>query len=158
MRHRARWTIAALVVVAGLGLAAWLVAKDGHASVHAEATEDDVPARVEPIEGSDFERVTLSQKAAERLGIETAAVRDEQVAGAARRVVPYAAILYGTTGETWVYTSPAPLVFVRQSVTVEHIDGDRAILADGPAAGTAVAVVGVSDLLGTELGVGGEED
>ena len=37
------------------------------------------PVQVEPIEGSDLKRVVLTEKAAERLDIRTAAVREEQV-------------------------------------------------------------------------------
>jgi hypothetical protein len=44
---------------------------------------------------------------------------------------------------------------VRQRVGVARIDGDLAILGSGPAPGTAVVTVGVAELLGTELGVGG---
>src|SRR3972149_8009398 len=36
------------------------------------------PAKVEPIPGTDLKRVVLTEKAAERLGIETAPVRDAQ--------------------------------------------------------------------------------
>jgi hypothetical protein len=155
MRYGKRWIPAALLVVASLGLVVWLTFRDDNASVHAQTTGNEAPAKVEPIEGSEFKQVTLSQKAAERLGIETAAVRDEQADGAVRKVVPYAAVLYGTNGETWLFTSPEPLVFVRQSVVVARIEGDLAILADGPAADTAVAVVGVAELWGAETGYGG---
>ena len=41
-------------------------------------------------------------------------------------------------------------MFVRQAVVVEHIDGDRVILAEGPPTGTVVATVGVTQLMGAE--------
>jgi hypothetical protein len=111
------------------------------------------PAVVEEIEGSEFKRVVLTQKAAERLDIQTVPVRDEEVDGAQRLVVPYAAVLYGLQGETWAYTNPEPLVFVRHPISVDTIEGDLAILMDGPPAGTAVVTVGGAELYGAEVGV-----
>ncbi len=70
-----------------------------------------------------------------------------------RKVVPYAAVLYGVNGETWVYSSPEPLVFVRQPILIDYIEGDMAILSEGPEAGTAVVTVGAAELFGTETGV-----
>jgi hypothetical protein len=69
------------------------------------------------------------------------------------KVVPYAAVLYGVHGETWVYTNPEPLVYVRQPIVVDHIEGDVAVLSEGPQVGTAVVTVGASELFGTETGV-----
>jgi hypothetical protein len=70
-----------------------------------------------------------------------------------RKVVPYAALLYGVNGETWVYTNPEPLVFVRQPIVVDHIEDDLAILSEGPEVGTAVVTVGAAELFGAETGV-----
>jgi hypothetical protein len=111
-------------------------------------------AKVEPISGSTLKRLTLSQKAAQRLGIQMVAVRDAAVKGAQRKVIPYAAVLYDTKGDSWAYTNPEPLRFVRQQVKVDYIDGDQAILTDGPAAGTALVTTGAAHLLGLEIGVG----
>jgi hypothetical protein len=161
MGHSRRSLVIALMIVGSLGLSVWLVSlvpKDRHASAVSESASKDVPARVEPLKGTNVKRVILSQKAAERVGIETVAVRDEQVSGTRRKVVPYTAILYGTRGETWAYTNPEPLVFVRQSIRVERIEGDQAILSEGPPDGTSVVVVGADELLGAEFGVGGEQD
>jgi len=75
------------------------------------------------------------------------------VSGAAMRsVVPTSSMLYDAKGKTWVYTSPEPMVFVRHAITVDHIDGDRVVLSDGPAPGTVVVTVGAAELLGTEYG------
>jgi hypothetical protein len=71
--------------------------------------------------------------------------------------VPYASVLYDPDGKTWAYTSPEPLVFVRQALVIDRIQGDLAILADGPPVGTAVAIRGVAELHGSEYGVGGDE-
>jgi hypothetical protein len=58
--------------------------------------------------------------------------------------------MYDTNGDTWTFTNPKPLVFVRQKVVVEDIDGDRVILSEGPAAGTMVVTVGAAELMGAE--------
>ncbi len=97
----------------------------------------------------------MTEEAAKRLDIQTAAVREEQVNGTQRRVIPYAAVLYDTQGDTWVYTSPEPLTFVRHPITVDHIDGDKAVLSDGPPSGTAVVTVGAAELYGSEIRVRG---
>lgn len=73
---------------------------------------------------------------------------------ARRRVVPYASVIYGLHGETWVYANSQPLTFVRESITVDYIEGDMAVLSEGPAANTEVVTAGAAELLGTELGVG----
>ena len=51
-----------------------------------------------------------------------------------------------------MYANPEPLVFVRQPITIDYIEGDRAVLSDGPAPGTSVVMVGASELFGTEHG------
>lgn len=74
--------------------------------------------------------------------------------GETRKIIPYAAVLYDPAGNTWVYTNPSELVFVRQPIQIETITGDDVILGDGPPAGTAVVTVGAAELYGAEFGVG----
>ncbi len=74
--------------------------------------------------------------------------------GEKRKIIPYAAVLYDSKGNTWVYTSPEPLVFIRQPIDIDTIAGDEALLFDGTPAGTAVVTVGGAELYGTEFGVG----
>ena len=83
-----------------------------------------------------------------------APVREEQVDGAQRLVVPYSAVIYDLEGATWIYISPEPLTYLRELVTVDHIEGDMAVLVDGPATGTEVVTVGVAELYGTDTGIG----
>jgi hypothetical protein len=112
---------------------------------------------MEPVdEESGLNRLTVQERAAERIGIETEQVGAAAPAGgdSQRTTVPYAAVIYDPQGATWVYTNPEPLVFVRHSITVDHIEGDVALLLDGPPAGTSVVTVGVAELFGMELGVG----
>jgi hypothetical protein len=137
-----------LLLVAGALLAAC-------AAPTAKPPASAPPVTVEKTAGSELARVTLSQKAADRLGIQTAAVEAAQVSGAARTVIPYAAVLYDAKGSTWAYTNPEGLVFVRAGITIDDIEGDRAILTGGPDAGTKVVTVGAPELYGAETGVGG---
>jgi hypothetical protein len=140
--------IAALIVVA-LALTGC-----SDTSAQDEGGSTDV-ATVEPIEGSDVARVTLSEDAARRLDITTAPIT-ELGGSKARTAMPYAAVLYDPNGDTWAYTNPVPLVFVRSSITVVTIEGNRAVLSAGPSAGTQVVTVGAAELLGTEYEVGEE--
>ena len=71
-----------------------------------------------------------------------------------KKVVPYSAILYDLTGDTWVYTNPEPSVFVREQVDIERIDEDLAVLNKGPAAGTQVVTIGAAELYGAESRTG----
>lgn len=134
-----------VVVVSGLALA-------GCAEVETEVAVGYQPATVEPLEGNDdVKRVTFTAEGAKRTGVQTADVRDN----GDRIVVPYAAVIYDPEGKTFVYTSAKPLTYVREEVKVERIEGDRAFLTDGPPAGTEVVTVGVAEVYGAELGIGG---
>lgn len=114
-----------------------------------ESAEESEPFTVEPIEGSKLVRVILEARAAERLGIETAAVTTVD----GETTVPASAIWVDVSGEEWVYTVPEPLVFVREVITVDRYEGDVAVLSDGPAAETEVVSVGVPELIGSEFGI-----
>src|SRR5215213_5198490 len=103
---------------------------------HSEALAKEVknsPAKVEPIAGSDVSLVTLVEPASQRLGIETAMVRDLQLAphGTAvaaaelRKVIPYSAVIYDTTGNAWVYTVTAgSFVYLRQPISIDYSEGN----------------------------------
>jgi hypothetical protein len=120
----------------------------------AAASPKQSPATLEESGQPGIKRVRLTERAAERLGIETAQVREEAMTIAdksvQRKVIPYGAIIYDTKGQTWTFTNPEPLVFVRQSVTVERISGDKVILSEGPPVGTTVVTVGSAELMGAE--------
>ncbi|GBD17517.1 hypothetical protein HRbin26_02441 [bacterium HR26] len=140
-------------IVAAVLLASLTLSACSQATARPAASVEE-PSKLEPIEGTELSRVILTERAAERLGIETDQVREVEIEGERRMVVPYAAVLYTEDGETWVYTNPEPLVFVRQAITVERIEGDQAILADGPPVGTPVVTAGTAELFGIEFGVG----
>jgi hypothetical protein len=132
-----------------------MVATIGAVVVLAGCRQDQVPEKYHPakLEESGQEgimKVTLEARAAERIGLQTAAVREEMVGSAKRLVVPYGAIMYDPKGDTWTFTNPQPLVFVRHKVVVESIEGDRVILSEGPPAGSVIVTVGAAELMGAE--------
>ncbi len=119
----------------------------------------DQPVTVERVDDTQPARLTLRADAAKRLGIETKPV----IAGPAKAgrpatlTVPYAAVVYDAEGQSWAYSAPAPLTFIRVPLVVDTVAGDTATLSSGPAAGTQVVVVGAAELVGAEAGISGEE-
>jgi hypothetical protein len=146
MNNTLRWMAGLLVVGLAIG-GMVLVAADRRS-----ATPDSgiAAATVEHLEGSNPSRVTLTEDASNRLGIETAPSRDMTIDQATRGAIPYAAILYDTQGATRANTNPAPFTFVRNPVTVDRIQGDLAILSHGLPSDTVVVTVGAEELDGAE--------
>jgi len=148
MRVRRLLAAAALLVV-GVGAAG---CRSG-----VQAEEEPVePATVEAVAGTDLSRVTLTEEGVGRLGIRTAPVMPAAAKGQARTKIPFSAVLYDADGQAWAYRVAGENAFVRAPVTVDRVDGETAYLRDGPAVGTMVVTVGVSELYGAEFGVGGE--
>ena len=147
MQFDYRWVVV-VVGVATLGISG--------CQKHSTAHQAEHPAEVVHIEGSELSHITLTEKAIQRIDLKTDQVREEQVSRSAspRKSVPYSALIYDPHGNTWVYTSPEPRTFVRHQVTVDYIEGDLAVLSDGPPTATVVASVGVAELYGTEFEVG----
>jgi hypothetical protein len=108
------------------------------------------PYTLEPIEGEEVLRVTLTEAAVEHAGIETDPVERR----GSRLVVPYDAVYLDAHGEFWVYTNPEPLVFVRAPIEIARETSTQALLSDGPPAGTQVVTVGVPELYGSETEFG----
>jgi hypothetical protein len=150
LMRRGNLCVAAVLIVAVLPLAACQRGEDEAAAGGEE------PAALEPVEGSEgLFRITLTAAAAERLDVQTTAVRAVGN-GAQRTVIPYSAVLYEPDGETWTYTSPESLTFVRAPIVVDTIEEDRAVLSEGPPVGTKVVTVGVAELFGAENGIGAD--
>jgi hypothetical protein len=101
------------------------------------------PVTLEPVAGTDLNHVILTADAAKRLDIQTAPIRDGDV-------IPYDAVLYEANGNTWVYVSLEPLVFVRQAIIIDHIKGNEAFLSEGPDSGAMVVTLGAAELYGSE--------
>ena len=76
---------------------------------------------------------------------------------AAGTQIPYGAVLYDPSGDTWAFVNVEGRSFVRQPITVDHIEGDNAFLKEGPAVGAKVVTVGGAEIYGAELGVGDDE-
>lgn len=135
------------------GLVLLLLACEEKETVH----ERREPAQVEHLENSELSRLTLDEKAVFRLGIQTAPAAEEMIGQSEaklRMVVPYSALLYDVEGRIWVYENPSPNVYIRHEVKVDFIQKDKAVLLDGPPAGTQVVTVGAAELFGTEYEVG----
>ena len=136
MKQINRWFLVTLVF-AGLLLSA--------CGAQTAAPEKIVPSKLEPIEGTDLSKVILTEKAAERIGVETVSISGMEV--------PYAAVIYDTEGNTWIYTNPEPLTFVREPIVIDRIEGDTAFLAEGLPGELNVVTMGVIEIYGTETGV-----
>lgn len=129
---------AAIVLVAAVLMAGCATASSSE--------QKQKPAAVETIEGTGLKRLTLTEHAVERLGIQVTAV--------VGNVVPYSAVLYDLTGGTFLYTRTGPSVYVRAPIVVDHVEKDQAFLIEGPSAGTLVVTVGGVELYGVETGLG----
>jgi hypothetical protein len=141
--RRARVVSALVVVVAAMP-------SSGCTEVETESATGYEPSKLEPVKGDgDLQRVTFTAEGAKRVGLRTATVRR----AAEHTIVPYAALLYDPEGNTYVYTSPRPLEYLRAKVQVRRVEGDRVVLSDGPPVGTEIVTVGATEVYGTELEV-----
>jgi hypothetical protein len=114
------------------------------------------PVEVHAVDGSNVNRVTMTDRAIERLGLQTGPVTEETVSRppSPRRVVPLSALIYDPAGQTWVYTNVEPRTFMKHKVDVAYIEGGRAVLNDGPPAGTLVVTMAAAEVYGADSGVG----
>ena len=135
----------------GLALIVAGVALSGCTEVEPAEEAGYEPAKVQDVEGSELKQVTLTAEGAERTGLQTAPVGRS----GDHRVVPYSALIYDGEGATFVYTAQKPRSFLRAEVVVDRIEGDRVLLADGPAAGSRVVTIGATEVYGAELDVAG---
>lgn len=127
-----------------------------------EGTEvEDVDGLGEEINGEDevqgalYYAVKIADQKSLTLGQRVRVMMALEGSGQLRKVIPYAAVIYGLKGETWVYTNPESHVYIRQAVVIDFIEGDLAVLTEGPEIGTQVVTAGSSELFGAESGVGG---
>jgi len=141
MQYSNRWRLVASIIVS--------------LQLTACQQKPEAPANLEPssrieYSGQAVHRVRLTAKRAEELGIKTFPVREEQISGTLCKVVPVAAVIHDQDN-TWAFTNPDPLVFVRERISVDTIDGDLAILSDGPPVGAAVVTAGAAELFSDEF-------
>jgi hypothetical protein len=104
------------------------------------------PYTVNPIEGSDLQRVRMEDETAALLPVETTTVRR----AGKRKVVPHEAVIYNPDGDSYVYTKPKAQTYVRAPVKLVRVDGDEAVLSEGPRAATTIVTTGAAELLATE--------
>ncbi len=123
----------------------------GCTEVESAAVDGYEPAKLEHVAGSDVQRVRFTSEGARRTGLEL----EPLVRRGAHTVAPYAALIYGPDGSSFVYTQPEPLTFERTEVEVEKVDGNDVLLSDGPRPGTRVVTVGAAEVYGTETGIAG---
>src|SRR5437763_1888481 len=88
--------------------------------------------KLTPVSGSadGLKQVTLSTIAIARLGLQTV-----PVPSGSPEKIPFNAVIYDPNGKSWSYTSLTPGTFVRSPISIDHIDGDTAVLKAGPPAG-----------------------
>jgi hypothetical protein len=144
-RHAVAACAGLVLIAAGVSLSACGEAT----SEYGETAGHREPGRLEPIKGTDVKRVKFSAEGAKRVGLQTEQVRGDTQ----RKVIPYAAVIYDPEGNTFTYTSPEPLVYVREKVEVDYVDGGRVVLSGGPSVGTEIVTVGAAEVYGTEFEV-----
>jgi hypothetical protein len=147
--------VSALLAVCAVALVVFVTSESSE-TAQGGATEAGPAVIGDKDESTGIASVTLIEKAAERLGIETVAVAEAEAVregSSGSLAVPYGAILYDAKGSSFVYTVAGPLSYVRAPITVDYVEGDRAILSAGPPVGTDVVSVGVAELYGAETGL-----
>jgi hypothetical protein len=104
------------------------------------------PYTVEGPEDAAIKRVKMEDATAALLPVETTSVRRE----GKRKIVPHDAVIYNPDGDVFVYTKPAAETYVRAPIEVVRVTGNKAVLSDGPPAGTTIVTTGSAELLATE--------
>ncbi len=142
MKYTSHRIIIAVMAIALLQLTACQRQTEKHHVEH--------PAEIIKIEGSELSRLALTERAIQRLDLKTVQVYEQE----GKIAVPFSSLIYDPQGQTWVYTNPQPRTFVRHKIDVDYIEGNVAILKEGPPVGTAVVSVAVAELYGAEFKVG----
>jgi hypothetical protein len=103
-------------------------------------------------------RLTVSERAEQRLGLRTEPVRPlTGQAGGATEAIAYSAVVYDADGKSWTFSAPSPRTYIRVPIVISSIAGQTVQLKSGPPVGTQVVVVGAPELVGAEAGISGEE-
>ena len=146
-RRQLRAACAGLVLIAGVVLLS--ACGEASSGYDYETASHHDPAELEPIKGTDVNRVIIDAEGVERAGIQTAPIRQN----GQETVIPYDALIYGADGNTYTYTAPEPLTYVREEINIDHVAGDSVMLSEGPPVGTEVVTVGAAEVYGTEFEV-----
>jgi len=141
-------------------LAAITVSASGCSEAGASKEENPETAVTveEPGEEGQPARLTVSERAEQRLGLRTEPVRPlTGQAGGASEVIAYSAVVYDEDGKSWTFSAPSPRTYIRVPIVISSITGQTVQLKSGPPVGTQVVVVGAPELVGAEAGISGEE-
>ena len=134
-----------------VGLALVALGAAGCAATAAAETEARARPSSSRSRAATSSRCVLTEQAVERLGLQMA----PSPSGRAARSSPTRPSSTTRSGDTWVYTSPKPLTFVR---TPDHglrrSPATRRCSATGPTRGTEVVTVGTAELFGAEKEIG----
>ena len=118
----------------------------------------DTAVMVETAEEGQPARITVSERAEQRLGIRTEPVRPiSGRPGGATELISYSAVVYDADGKSWAFSAPSPRTYIRVPIEISSISGKAVQLKSGPPIGTQVVVVGAPELVGAEAGISGEE-
>jgi hypothetical protein len=107
---------------------------------------ENQPYTVEGPEDAKIKRVKMEDATAALLPVETVTVRR----AGKRKVVPHNAVIYNPDGGAFVYTKPKAETYIREPIEIVRVDGDDAVLSDGPRSGTTIVTTGSAELLATE--------
>ena len=146
-RRQLRAACAGLVLIAGV--VTLPACGGGSTGYDYETASHHDPAELEPIKGTDVNRVIIDAEGVERAGIQTAPIRQNGQG----TVMPHSAVIFDAEGHTYTYTSPEPRTYVRQKIVIDDVVGDSVMLSEGPPAGTEVVTVGAAMVYGTEFEV-----
>ena len=112
----------------------------------------------EPAEEGQPARLTVSERAEQRLGLRTEPVRPlTGQANGATEVIAYSAVVYDEDGKSWTFSAPSPRTYIRVPIVISSITGQTVQLKSGPPVGTQVVVMGAPELVCAEAGISGEE-
>ena len=142
-------TVLAAITVGASGCSEAGASNEGSpdTAVTVEENGEDQPARL-----------TVSERAEQRLGLRTEPVRPlTSQANGATEVIAYSAVVYDADGKSWTFSAPSPRTYIRVPIVISSIAGQTVQLKSGPPVGTQVVVVGAPELVGAEAGISGEE-
>lgn len=145
MKYFPCYLAVALILIVGLFL---LSHKEESDEPQRKTTAESQSTHLEKSETGELPHIVFSESAIRRIGIETRTISDTV------RIIPYEAIIYGLDGQTWVYAEKKPATYMRESVFVDHIDGNQVFLSESLIGARAIVVTGVAELFGFEYGVG----
>ena len=150
-----RGLAASLTVLAAITVGASGCSEAGASN---EGNPDTAVTVEEPAEEGQPARLTVSERAEQRLGLRTEPVRPlTGQAKGATEVIAYSAVVYDEDGKSWTFSAPSPRTYIRVPIVISSITGQTVRLKSGPPVGTQVVVVGAPELVGAEAGISGEE-